>query len=153
MAKQIREMNVADESAADVDRPSGRRALRLSGDREAAASSCGRDGALVDWRHLRSRLAAVRGKWDLAVVVNLERGVERPGDLIGAINQQAAEEISWKVLIETLRRLEEEGYVGHREISRLPRVTRYWLQPAGRRLVSALARLDAWYAEGEQCSG
>ena len=91
----------------------------------------------------------MRGKWDLAVLVNLDRGVERPGDLIETINRQAATDISWKVLIATLRRLELEGYVLHREVSRLPRVTKYWLQPAGHRLISALARLDAWFEEGE----
>jgi|SRR5581483_10137362 len=118
----------------------------------ASAAPHGQDEGSTDWRHLKSRLAAVRGKWDLAVLMNLDGGVERPGDLIEIINRQAAEEISWKVLIATLRRLEHEGYVGHRELSRLPRVTKYWLLPAGRQLVHALARLDAWFEEGETAS-
>jgi DNA-binding HxlR family transcriptional regulator len=152
MAEQFKDIEIAGESPADFGQPPGHRALRRGGD-HVPASSPRWNRACADWKHLRSRLAAVRGKWDLAVLVNLERGVERPGDLIEVINEQAEEEISWKVLIETLRRLEEEGYVGHREISRLPRVTRYWLRPAGRRLISALARLDAWYTEGEPCTG
>jgi len=109
----------------------------------------------VDWEHLRKRLAAVRGRWDLAVLANLAGGVTRPGDLIEAISAQSEKErrISWKVLTETLRRLEDEGYVGHKEISRLPRVTRYWLTPPGYRLVSVLCLLDAWYRDLERSQG
>jgi DNA-binding HxlR family transcriptional regulator len=107
----------------------------------------------ADWRHLKSWLVTVRGKWDLAVLVNLDRGVERPGDLIETINRQAATDISWKVLIATLRRLEHEGYVRHREISRLPRVTKYWLQPGGGRGGSALARRDGGVEEAEAAAG
>ena len=77
------------------------------------AAPRGRKEISADWRHLKSWLVTVRGKWDLAVLVNLDRGVERPGDLIETINKQAATDISWKVLIATLRRLEHEGYVRH----------------------------------------
>lgn len=113
-----------------------------------------RDGKTVDWENLRRRLAPVRGKWDLAVLANLASGVARPGDLIEAINAQTEDRrISWKVLTETLRRLEDEGYVGHKEISRLPRVTRYWLMPPGYRLVSALCMLDVWYWKIETGAG
>jgi DNA-binding HxlR family transcriptional regulator len=109
----------------------------------------------MNWRHLMVVLAPVRGRWDLAVLANLEQRETRPGDLIEAINAQAGNtdghRISWKVLIDTLRRLEEEGYVGHREVSRLPRETRYWLLPSGRRLVAALNRLeDAWNETDER---
>lgn len=108
----------------------------------------------MNWRHLMMVLAPVRGRWDLAVLANLEQRATRPGDLIEAINTQAGNadghRISWKVLIDTLRRLEEEGHVGHREVSRLPRETRYWLLPSGRRLVAALNRLDAWYEADER---
>jgi DNA-binding HxlR family transcriptional regulator len=85
----------------------------------------------------------VHGKWDLAVLVNLEPGPRRPGDLMTLINGQAeGVPVSWKVLTETLRRLERVGYVGHREVSRLPRVTFYWLEPAGRGMVRVLASMD-----------
>jgi DNA-binding HxlR family transcriptional regulator len=130
--------------AASTLRPAPR-----SGGAPAAQAAGGQVEMIADWRHLKSWLAAVRGKWDLAVLINLGRGVERPGDLIDTINGQAADDISWKVLTSTLRRLEDEGYVLHKEVSRLPRVTRYWLLPAGRRLVRALTRLDAWFEDGE----
>jgi DNA-binding HxlR family transcriptional regulator len=116
-----------------------------------------RNENVVNWEHLRRRLAGVRGRWDLAVLGNLAKGVERPGELIEAINTQTREhQLSWKVLTETLRRLEDEGYVEHQEISRLPRVTKYWLTPDGHRLVKALCLLEAWYQQhetGHSCPG
>ena len=144
MARQVSKREPADTGAARTARPAPRRC-----DPRAPAAPRGRKEISADWRHLKSWLAAVRGKWDLAVLTNLGRGVERPGDLIDTINEQAADDISWKVLTSTLRRLEDEGYVLHKEVSRLPRVTRYWLLPAGRRLVRALTRLDAWFEDGE----
>jgi DNA-binding HxlR family transcriptional regulator len=150
-AERFRGLDGTEKSTAGFERPPGRGALRRSSGVSIPASE--RNANLIDWRQLKSRMAVFHRKWDLAVLVNLERGVERPGDLIEAISQQAEEAISWKVLIQTLRRLEEEGYVARREVSRLPRVTRYWLRPAGRRLVSAVARLDAWYTEDERCTG
>jgi len=152
MAEHHADQDVAGENAGGLEHPAARQGLHRGSDRLATPSPR-RNGASADWRRLRSRLDTIRGKWDLAVLMNLERGVERPGDLIDVINEQAEEQISWKVLIQTLRRLEDEGYVNHREVSRLPRVTRYWLRPTGRRVISALARLDAWYAEDEQCTG
>jgi DNA-binding HxlR family transcriptional regulator len=110
-----------------------------------------RDRSTVDWPYLKRRLAAVRGRWDLAVIAHLARDVTRPSELIASINAQAAQdpELSWTVLTRTLRRLESEGYVGHEEISRLPRVTRYWLTSAGWRLARWLTRLDTVSQETE----
>ena len=125
------------------------------GSREPAGQF--RNDNAVNWEHLRRRLAGVRGRWDLAVLGNLAEGVERPGALIDAINTQTQEhQLSWKVLTETLRWLEDEGYVEHQEISRLPRVTKYWLTPDGNRLVKALCLLEAWYQQretGHSCPG
>jgi DNA-binding HxlR family transcriptional regulator len=66
-------------------------------------------------------------------------------------SQQAAAdgEISWTVLTRTLRRLEKDGYVSREEVSQLPRGTRYWLTPAGWRLIGWLTRLDAFCREAE----
>jgi DNA-binding HxlR family transcriptional regulator len=102
-------------------------------------------GAVLNWIHLRARLAAVRGRWDLAVLANLARDATRPGDLLEAIRAQAPQDrqLSWTVLTRTLRRMEDEGYVGHAQVSQLPRVTRYWLTPGGQRLVTWLARMDS----------
>lgn len=96
-------------------------------------------------------LAPLRTTWDTAVLVNLAAGIERPGDLIEAINAQAADgrQVGWKVLKDALRRLERTGYVTHKEMPSVPRETRYWLNPPGHRLVSALIQLDTWYAARE----
>jgi DNA-binding HxlR family transcriptional regulator len=105
----------------------------------------------VNWQNLMDKLAPLRTVWDTAVIVNLAAGIERPGDLIEAINAQAPDDrqIGWKVLIDALRRLERTGYVARREMPSVPRETRYWLTPPGQRLVSALIQLDAWYPARE----
>lgn len=107
---------------------------------------CPKAGAVLNWTHLRTRLAAVRGRWDLAVLANLARGTTRPGDLLEAIRSQAPQDcrLSWTVLTRTLRRMEDEGYVRHAEVSQLPRVTKYWLTPGGERLVTWLTRMDSY---------
>jgi len=67
----------------------------------------------VNWQDLMNRLAPLRRRWDLAVLANLAAGTARPKDLIGAINAQASDgrRISWKVLNDTLRRLEGSGHI------------------------------------------
>ena len=110
-------------------------------------------GSLLDWRDILTRLAPVRRRWDLAILANLEGGVDRPADLLQVINGQAGtgQQLSPQVLSGRLRRLEESGYVGFAEISRIPRRRRYWLRPRGRRLLEALSVLDAWYEAQEPC--
>ena len=108
----------------------------------------------MDWQKLMSRLAPIRTRWDLAVLANLaDSGPVRPADLIKAINEQSTDgQISWKVLEARLRRLEAAGYVGRREVLRVPRETRYWLLPPGHRLIRALTALETWY-DDEQGTG
>jgi DNA-binding HxlR family transcriptional regulator len=76
-------------------------------------------------QNLINRLAPLRRQWDLAVLANLAAGTERPGDLIEAINAQASDgrQIGWKVLTDTLRRLERSGYVARQEMPGAPRET------------------------------
>jgi DNA-binding HxlR family transcriptional regulator len=102
-------------------------------------------------QNLINRLAPLRRQWDLAVLANLAAGTERPGDLIEAINAQASDgrRIGWKVLTDTLRRLERSGYVARQEMPGAPRETRYRLLPPGHRPVSALSLLDTWYDDHE----
>ncbi len=103
----------------------------------------------MDWQNLRDRLAPLRMRWDLAVLANLgdSDGPLRPTDLIEAINAQSSgRQISWKVLEERLKQLEGAGYIARQEVSRIPRETRYWLLPPGRRLISAITMLDEWYS-------
>jgi hypothetical protein len=69
-------------------------------------------------QNLMNRLAPLRRQWDLAVLASLAAGTGRPGDLIEAITAQACDgrRIGWKVLNDTLRRLERSGYVARQEM-------------------------------------
>jgi len=101
----------------------------------------------MDWPDLMQQLAPLRRRWDVAVLASLAGGPRRPADLIQAINSRApaGRPISWKVLNETLRRLEASGHVGRRQVPGVPRETWYWLCPPGEHLLSALAALADWY--------
>jgi DNA-binding HxlR family transcriptional regulator len=107
----------------------------------------------VDWYGLMNRLAPLRRRWDLAVIANL--GTDgcgtRPADLRKAINAQAADgrQISWKVLEDTLRRLEDSGYLRRREVPGVPRETRIWLLRPASRLIAALTLVETWYDQQE----
>jgi DNA-binding HxlR family transcriptional regulator len=91
--------------------------------------------------------APLRRRWDLTVLAVLAGRARRPADLIQAINSQAPDgrNVSWKVLNETLRRLEASGHVARRQMPGVPRETWYWLCPPGQRLICALTVLDHWY--------
>jgi DNA-binding HxlR family transcriptional regulator len=108
----------------------------------------------VDWQDLMNRLAPLRRRWDLAVIANLgtdDRGT-RPADLREAINAQVAggRQISWKVLEDTLHRLESSGYIARRELPGGPRETRYWLLDPASRLITALTLVQTWYDRQER---
>ena len=130
--------------------------LARGGDDDAACLRVPRQpGSLLDWRDILARLAPVRHRWDLAILANLEGGIDSPAGLLQVINGQtrAGQQLSPQVLSGRLRRLEEAGYVGYAEISRIPRRRRYWLRPRGRRLLDALSVLDAWYEAQGPCDG
>jgi DNA-binding HxlR family transcriptional regulator len=130
---------------------------QLADDGRGAGARClpapRQPGSLLDWRGVLARLAPVRHRWDLAILANLEGGTDRPADLLQVINGQAGtgQQLSPQVLSGRLRRLEEAGYVGYAEISRIPRRRKYWLRPRGRRLLDALSVLDAWYEAQGPC--
>lgn len=101
----------------------------------------------MDWQDLMDRLAPLRRRWDVEVLSSLANGQRRPADLIQVVNSRAPEgrSISWKVLNETLRRLEASGHVGRRQVPGVPRQTWYWLCPPGQELICALTVLGNWY--------
>lgn len=103
----------------------------------------------MNWQHFMRFLASIRGRWDLAILANLTEGSSRPTELLDAINEQACDghQLTWKVMRDRLRRLEDAGYVTRREVRRFPRETHYWATEFARRLVAELNTLDAWYTE------
>jgi DNA-binding HxlR family transcriptional regulator len=102
-----------------------------------------RDRAL-DWRAALVRLAPVQRRWDLAILCNLDEDTgRRPSDLVEAINKQAeaGRQLSPQVLSGRLRTLEQDGYISHLDVSVIPLVRLYYLQPPGLELVTDLARI------------
>jgi DNA-binding HxlR family transcriptional regulator len=108
------------------------------------------------WPLILDHLDLVRRQWDLAIVAGLRGGGVRPGELMKAINAQAnnaqanARRLTWKVMAERLRWLEDEGYLIRREVDVCE--TRYWLCLRACRMLAALDALAGWYDEREQGS-
>jgi DNA-binding HxlR family transcriptional regulator len=102
------------------------------------------------WPLILDHLDLVRRQWDLAIVANLRAGGVRPAELLRAINAQAdgPRRLTWKVMAERLRWLEDEGYLIRREID--VSETRYWLRPRACRMLAALDALAGWYEERAQ---
>ena len=109
----------------------------------------------MDWQHLTDQLAPLRRRWDVAVLASLADGARRPAELIHVINSDVSggRAVGWKVLNDTLRRLEASGYVARRQVPGVPRETWYWLCPPGQRLMCALAVLDDWYRRHDPHDG
>ena len=109
----------------------------------------------MDWSDLMQELGPLRHWWDVAVLASLAGGPRRPADLISAVNRQApaGRPIGWKVLNDTLRRLEASGHVGRRQVPGVPRETWYWLCQPGQQLICALTVLDHWYRSRDPREG
>jgi DNA-binding HxlR family transcriptional regulator len=109
----------------------------------------------MDWPGLTQELAPLRRRWDLPVLASLAGGAMRPADLIKTINSQAGNDraIGWKVLTDTLRRLEVGGHVARRQVAGVPRQTWYGLRPPGQRLLAAVAVPEAWYRSNDTAAG
>lgn len=102
----------------------------------------------MNWQRFMTLMDTIRGRWDVAILANLAAGTSRPSDLLDAINAQSmsGHRLTWKVMRERLRHLEQAGYVGRQDISRFPRETRYWMTGFACRLLTELDALDTWYA-------
>jgi len=92
---------------------------------EGEAHRVAEDLAARDRSGLEALLAADDERIDVSVVDGW------PGDLVQAISSQAGggRAISWKVLDDTLRRLEADGYLARWQVPGVPRQTWYWLCP------------------------
>jgi DNA-binding HxlR family transcriptional regulator len=121
--------------------------------KQPPGSGCGSaQGAALAWQGIGRRLAPLQKKWDVAVLSNLpDEGWGRPGVILRSINAQdsSGQQITWKVLNETIKRLEASGFIGRVQSMGVPGESRIWLLGPGRRLIAALRLLDAWYRQGE----
>ena len=103
--------------------------------------------APVDWAGIQDRLALIRHRWDLLILANLDtEGGRRPAELLEAVNGQVAGEIrlTRQVLSLRLRTLEQQGYIGHADLNRIPLVRVYALRPPGRDLLRTVSAMAPW---------
>jgi DNA-binding HxlR family transcriptional regulator len=118
----------------------GNRAGRPGRDRQPEAAGA---GERLDWREVQERLGPVRHRWDVAILSNLDpRTGSRPADLLVAINAQATgRQLRAQVLSGRLRQLEQDGYIGHEDVSTMPLNRLYYLRGPGQRLLADLAAI------------
>ena len=102
----------------------------------------GADGIFPAGCPSRTVLDHVSSKWGVLILVALWNGPQRWSEL-----RRRAEGISEKMLAQTLKTLEADGFL-HREAQRVipPRVD-YSLSDRGRELVAVLLPLVTWIAE------
>jgi DNA-binding HxlR family transcriptional regulator len=91
---------------------------------------------------LRQGLELVTDKWTALVMNALKGGTRRLSDL-----QREIEGVSQKMLIQTLRRMEEDGLVARTVYPVVPPRVEYTLTPLGETFLKPLANLCQWAIE------
>jgi DNA-binding HxlR family transcriptional regulator len=103
---------------------------------------------VIDWdpyrRDCPSRrlLDRIGDRWTVLVVVALDRGPRRFGEIATQV-----EGISQKMLTQTLRSLERDGFVARTAYPEVPPRVEYELTPLGRSLQEPLRALERWAIE------
>jgi DNA-binding HxlR family transcriptional regulator len=90
---------------------------------------------------IRDVLDRVGDKWSALIVRELRDGPRRFGVL-----RRAIEDISQRMLTETLRNLQRDGFITRTVIPTTPPQVEYALTPLGNSLEQALGRLAEWSA-------
>ena len=88
---------------------------------------------------IRSVLDRIGDQWSLLVLLTLERGTHRFTEL-----QRAIGDISKRMLAETLRKLERDGFVSRKVYASVPPKVEYQLCPLGKSLAAQLRPLVKW---------
>lgn len=88
---------------------------------------------------IRNVLDKVGNKWSLLVLVALDSRRLRFMELKRLIG-----DITQRVLTQTLRNLERDGYVARRVYPTSPPTVEYWLTPLGKSLLKPMFTLIAW---------
>lgn len=91
---------------------------------------------------IRDVLDRVGDKWSLLVLLELKHGPQRFGAL-----RRAIADVSQRMLTETLRNLQRDGYVSRRVIPATPPQVEYALTPLGLSLQGPIVALAAWSAQ------
>jgi DNA-binding HxlR family transcriptional regulator len=87
----------------------------------------------------RQVLDHVTSRWGVLVLILLRDGKQRFGEL-----RRAASGVSEKMLAETLRNLEHDGFVSREAFAEVPPRVEYALSPLGRDVAARVAALADW---------
>jgi DNA-binding HxlR family transcriptional regulator len=87
----------------------------------------------------RQTLARLADRWTVELIESLASRAQRFGELRAAISG-----ISEKMLTQTLRSLERDGFVHRRELPGIPPGAEYRLTDLGRSLLEPLTAVRAW---------
>ncbi len=87
----------------------------------------------------RAVLETLAEKWSLLLLHRLGEGPRRPSELRRSVGG-----ISEKMLAQTLRRLERNGFVARRDFGEVPPRVEYALTPLGGSLSGVARDLDRW---------
>lgn len=88
---------------------------------------------------IRNVLDRIGDQWSLLVILTLEQGTHRFTEL-----QRAIGDISKRVLADTLRKLERDGFVSRKVYPTIPQKVEYRLLPLGESLAAQLRPLVDW---------
>ena len=88
---------------------------------------------------IRNVLDRIGDQWSLLVLLQLAHGVHRFSAL-----QRAIGDISKRVLADTLRKLERDGFVSRKVYPSVPPKVEYRLRPLGESLATQLRPLVEW---------
>ena len=91
---------------------------------------------------IRSVLDRIGDQWSLLVILTLVHGTHRFTEL-----QRAIGDISKRVLADTLRKLERDGFVSRKVYPTVPQKVEYRLLPLGKSLAAQLGPLVEWANE------
>jgi DNA-binding HxlR family transcriptional regulator len=105
----------------------------------AAASSLSATERTRSARLIRDALGLLSSKWSVDVLLALGDGSRRYHELLADLEQ-----ISEKVLTQTLRAMERDGLIGRRVHAEVPPRVDYALTPLGATLAAPMRALGAW---------
>jgi len=88
---------------------------------------------------IRNVLDEVGNKWSLLVMLSLVGKRRRFMDVKRSIG-----DITQRVLTQTLRKLERDGYINRQVYPTSPPTVEYWLTPMGKSLLEPMAQLVMW---------
>ncbi len=88
---------------------------------------------------VRHVLDGIGDKWTILILTGLKQGSQRFSEL-----KRAVPDISQRMLTQTLRKLERDGYADRKVTPTIPPRVDYSLTPLGQSLVSNLEPLAAW---------